>query len=143
MPILRTLHSARFLNCELWKRCGLTRAPEMVAEQECEKPATWQHPKANEWKTSFTDAEETAQWLTGTDFITAVFEAALTFKSADKCPEKTPHGFVVHNATSYEGCLEKTLCCQPSGPLGGRSICVISWALSQDTLTYIQKQLVS
>jgi len=137
------IHTRRFLACELWRRCGLTRAPEMLAEQDYEKPCTWQQPKANEWKTSFTDAEETAQWLTGGDFITAVFEAALTFKSADKHPEKTPHGYVIHNAIAYEGCLEKTLCCQPTGPLGGRNICVVSWTSTNDVLAYIQKQLVS
>lgn len=130
---------ARFLSCELWKRCGLARVPEMIPEGDYEKPASWNQPKGNEWKVSFTDAEETAQWLTGEDFIGALFESVLTFKS----PDKGPRAFIVHNATSYDGWLEKALVIQPQHGLANKPIACISWVLNPDVLAFVQRTLVS
>jgi len=131
---------ARFLQSELWRKCGLSRVPEMLAEVDYKKPSSSGMPSSNEWKVSFTDVEETAQWLSGTDITSAIFESLLTFKSADR----SPHAFLVYNTPCYDACVERCLCIKPTAScLADKPICTASWTSSNDVLAFMQKSIVN
>lgn len=97
-------------------------------------------PTSNDWKQSFTDVEETAQWLSGTDFVSSIFESLLNLKN----PDRSPHGFVVHNAPCYDACLERCLCVQPTSQnLVDKPICTASWTFSTEILAFMQKNIIN
>lgn len=97
---------SHFVRSELWKLAGLDprKAPRIVSETEWEVPsADGDVLRSNEGHRSYTDFQQTAQWLAGTEIpstiLTALFAGAIA-KGSTIC---------IHNITPYDGALERAL----------------------------------
>ena len=99
-----------FTSSDLWKLGGLDprTAPKVLPETGWEVPTDASEVlRSNEGHRSYTEFQQTAQWLGGQEVPHAL--VAATLKGALGSTTSKKKVIMVTNLTPYDGCLEKTL----------------------------------